>query len=87
MGIRRHVRNLQQGTAAAFYLFGLVLFLGLQDAYRTIEDGPTPVSQLVVRNFQIHFAFAANVFFVLLVVHLLQWVIVKKVELLGLRAD
>lgn len=71
--IRKRLRNLQQATLAAFYLFGLVLFAGLQFAYFTIEHSSTPVGWLVVRNFQIHFAFAGNVFLVLLTFHFVQW--------------
>jgi len=67
--IRKRVRNLQQATVAVFYFFGFVLFAGLQFAYFTIEHSSTPVGFIVIRNFQIHFAFAGNVFLILLIVH------------------
>ena len=38
---RKCLRNLQQATVAAFYLFGFVLFAGFQFAYVTIEHSST----------------------------------------------
>lgn len=85
--IRKRVRNLQQATVAAFYFFGFVLFAGFQFAYFTIENSSTPVGLLVVRNFQIHFAFADNVFLILLIFHFVQWFIANRVGVLGLQAN
>jgi hypothetical protein len=85
--IRKRVRNLQQATVAAFYLFGFVLFAGFQFAYLTIELSSTPVGLLVVRNFQIHFAFAGNVFLILLIFHFVQWFVANRVGALGLPSN
>ena len=85
--IRKRVRNLQQATVAAFYLFGFVLSAGFLDAYFTIEHSSTPVGWLVVRNFQIHFAFAGNVFFILLTFHFVQWFVANRIETLGLQSN
>ncbi len=88
--IRKRVENLQQATVAAFCFFGFVLFAGFQFAYATIENSHVPVGWLVVRNFQIHFAFAGNVFFVLrghLIVHFLQWFVANRVGALGLHSN
>jgi hypothetical protein len=82
--IRKRVRNLQQATVAAFCFFGFVLFAGLQFAYFTIDNSNVPVVWLVVRNFQIHFAFAGNVFFVLLIFQFLQWFVANRVDTFGL---
>ena len=81
--IRKSVRNLQQATVAAFCLFGFVLFAGFQFAYFTIENSSIPVGLLVVRNFQIHFAFAGDVFFVLLIFHFVQWFVANRVGALS----
>jgi hypothetical protein len=57
---------------ATFYLLGLVLFVGLQLAYITIDNSKTPVGWIFLQNFVIYFAFAANVFLVFLI-HFVQW--------------
>jgi|SRR5450631_409581 len=85
--IRKRVRNLQQATVAAFYLFGLVLFAGFQFAYFTIENSSAPAGWLVVRNFQIHFAFADNVFLVLLIFHFVQWFLANRIGVLDLESN
>ena len=71
--LRNQVERLRQTVGAAFYLFGLLFFLGLRDAYKTAATSTTQVGWLILENFNIHFAFAANVFFVLLLLHLAQW--------------
>jgi hypothetical protein len=79
----RHFANgspMQQFTGAALYLFGLVLFLGLQRAYFTIDNSSTPGGWLILENFVIYFAFAANVFFVFLILHFVQWFISTRVD-------
>ena len=83
--IRKRVGNLQQATVAAFYLFGFVLFAGFQFAYFTIEHSSTPAGWFVVRNFQAHFAFADNVFLMLLIFHFGQWFVANRVASLGLE--
>jgi hypothetical protein len=65
--------NVQQLIRATFYLFGLVLFLGLQWAYVTLGHSSTPAAWPVLKNFEVDFAFAAHVFLVLLVLHFVQW--------------
>jgi hypothetical protein len=85
--IRRRVRNLQQATVAAFYFFGFVLSAGFQFAYFSIEHSSTPVGFIVIRNFQIHFAFAGNVFLILLIVHFAQWFAANRVVVLGSQAN
>lgn len=77
--LRRRCTRLDKLITTAFYLFGIVLFLGLQNAYFTIEDGKTSVGWLILMGFPQHFAFAANVFFVLLVLHIIAWVISSRV--------
>jgi len=68
----RSLPYLQHFIGAAFYLLGLVLFVGLQLAYITIDNSKTPVGWIFLQNFVIYFAFAANVFLVFLI-HFVQW--------------
>jgi len=77
--VRKRIRNLQQTTVAAFYFFGFVLFAGLQFAYFSIDDGNIPVGLSIVRNFQVHFAFADNVFLLLLIFHFVQWFVANRI--------
>jgi hypothetical protein len=85
--IRKRMGNLQQATLATFYLFGFVLFACLQFAYRVLEDSTTPTGLIVVRNFQIHFAFAANAFFVFLFFQLIRWLVANRVNAVLLQAN
>ena len=78
--------NAQQLIRATFYLFGLVLFFGLQRAYLTIDESKTPVGWLILENFVIHFAFAANVFSVFLTLHLVQWFVSSRLRAYNLQS-
>lgn len=64
--------NMRHLITASFYLFGIVFFWGLRFTLWT-PDSKTPVGILVLQNFFLYFAFAANVFFVFLILHLVQW--------------
>jgi hypothetical protein len=64
-----------------------VLFVCFQSAYMVSGDSSTPTGWIVVRNFHIHFAFAANAFSVLLVVHIIQWFVASRVSTLGLHPN
>ena len=65
--------NVHQLLNATFYLFGLVFFLTLPEAAFINEVSGTPTATLILQNFLRDFAFASNVFFVLLVLHLVRW--------------
>jgi len=65
--------KLRQIIAAAFYLFGLVLFLGLENITNVMFEGNEPGGVYVLDNFLLLCAFAANVFFIFLVLHSIQW--------------
>jgi hypothetical protein len=72
--------DLQQLIRATFYLFGLVLFLGLQWAYLVIALSKIPTTSIIVENFVVYFAFATNVFLVFLILHLIQWFVSGRVH-------
>lgn len=65
--------NMRHLITASFYLFGIVFFWGLRFTLWT-PDSKTPVGIVVLENFFLYFAFAANAFFVFLILHLVQWV-------------
>jgi hypothetical protein len=78
--LRKRSTTLQHFIGAAFYLFGFVLFVGLQLAYITMDNSSTPVGWIVLQSFVIYFAFAANVFLVFLILHFVQWFVSGRVD-------
>jgi hypothetical protein len=71
--------NMRHLITASFYLFGIVFFWGLRFALWT-PDSNTPVGILVLENFFLYFAFAANAFFVFLILHLVQWFVSARLQ-------
>jgi hypothetical protein len=82
--LRKRSTRVDRLITTAFYLFGIVLFLGLQNAYVTIDNSKAAVGWLILMGFPQHFAFAATVFFVLLVLHVIGWFISHSVDRLPL---
>lgn len=72
--------NLRQILVATFYLFGFLFFIGLQNAPITLGDGHSFLMVQVLGSFVFHFVFAANVFLILLVLHVLQWTISMRLQ-------
>lgn len=85
--LRKRVRNLQRTTTAAFYFLGFAIFAGFQFAYCNIGESSETFVWLVVRNLLLHFAFGANVFLILSVVHVVQWFIANQLNALGSQAN
>lgn len=78
--------NVRQLIVATFYLFGIVFFFGLRFALWTLGS-KTSVGILVLENFFLYFAFAANAFFIFLVLHLVQWFVSGRVRACALRLN
>jgi hypothetical protein len=78
--LHKRCTNVDQLIRATFYLFGLVLFLGFQNAYFVIGLSKIPTVSIIVENFLLYFAFAANVFLVFLILHLVQWFVSSHVQ-------
>lgn len=78
--LHKRCTNVHQLISATFYLFGLVLFLGLQGAYEVIGLSKFPVESIIVEKFVLYFAFAANVFLVFLILHLVRWFVSSHVQ-------
>ena len=75
--LQRRWVHIRQATAATFYVFGLVLFLVLQiDG----DMGLASATNQVLRNFIASCAFAANVFFGFLLLHVVQWVVSGRIS-------
>lgn len=81
LSLQKHWGRIRQATAAMFYVFGLVLFLVLQAVAIIVGDtGPASAANQVLRNFIESCAFAANVFFGFLLLHVVQWVVSSRIS-------
>lgn len=79
--------NMRLLIGATFWLFGFSFFLGLQQAPRTLGHGGATVGAEILGNFVLSFAFAANVFFVFLVLHLLHWLVCSRLDSFSSHPD
>ena len=78
---QRHWNHIRQATEATFYLFGLVLFLVLQNIGMVLGDGgPGFAANQVLGNFIVSCAFAANAFLGFLILHLVRWLISTRIS-------
>jgi hypothetical protein len=71
---------MRQSLTATFYLFGLEFFVGLQNAPTVVGDGRGILSSDILNNFVFDFVFAANVFAVFFVLHLIQWLTSSRLQ-------
>lgn len=78
--------NMRELVGATFYFFGFLFFLALPMATLIIDNSKTPGGELVLRNFVIYFAFAANAFFIFLVLHCLQWFVSVRIQAFARRS-
>lgn len=72
--------NVRHLITATFYLFGILFFWGLRFTLWTPDNSKTSVLLLVLENFFLYFAFAANVFFIFLVLHSVQWFVSARLH-------
>jgi hypothetical protein len=79
---KKRAATLQQVVRTVFYLFGFLLFFELQFAYQTLGARThSDETFQITAVFLVHFAFAANVFFVFLILHLIEWFVSHQVNL------
>jgi hypothetical protein len=71
--------NARHLITTTFCLFGIVFFWGLRFTLWT-PDGETSVFLLVLENFFLYFAFAADVFFIFLVLHSVHWFVSARLH-------
>jgi len=72
----RSLANTRQVIGATFYVFGFVLFLNLQFIQNTLgaRSAAGELKQ-ILGSFMMCCAFGANVFFILLLLHVAQWLV------------
>jgi|SRR6185312_1795151 hypothetical protein len=85
--LRRRSARVQRLIGTAFYLFGIVLFLSLQWAHIIIDNSKTPIGWEILENFEVHFIFAFNSFYVFLILHVIGWFIATWVERFGVKLN
>lgn len=85
ISLRKRSAMMDKLVVTAFYVFGMVLFLGLQWSYFTIDNSKIPGGWIVLSSFEPHFVFAFNVFFVFLVLHVLGWFVSSSLDRLALQ--
>jgi hypothetical protein len=73
------IANLRQLIAAMLFAFGTLFFAALPGAFNTLGDSKSLPLMEIMGAFCLHFAFAANVFFVLLFLHCAQWYVSRRV--------
>ena len=79
--LEARITNLRQIIAAMFFTFGALFFWALPEAFNTLGDSRSSLRNEISRAFVMDFDFAANVFFVLLFLHCVQWVVSRRVLL------
>jgi len=77
--------NLHQLIGATFFLFGFIFFLTLPFAFITLDSSKVPGWTSIFQNLGFYFAFSANVFFVFLALHSVQWFVSARVRASALR--
>jgi hypothetical protein len=83
---RNRAANLQQVILAMSYLFGVTFFIQIDKAYFTPESN-RPLGLIVLENLKVYFAFAAVVYLILFVFHLIQWFISVWIQKAAVRMD
>ena len=65
--------NVQQMITTTFYFSGAVIFLSLRRGFDVLGLSSRPIGYYVAENFMLIFAFGANVFLLIFILHSIQW--------------
>jgi hypothetical protein len=79
--------NVRELVGATFYLFWFIFFVTLPLATKISELSRISLGILILQNFLMYFAFAANVFVILLVLHCVQWVVSSRIRAYAFRLN
>lgn len=82
-----HWANVRQLILTTFYLFGFVLFIGLQLIGQQADRSNGLPGRAILGSFLLNCAVAANVFFVFLILQLVQWVVGAILKSTAKRLD
>lgn len=78
--LQRRFANMRQALRATFYLFGFILFFGLESIGYVLADTNRPLSYYVLGNFICNCAFAANVFLIFFTLQLVEWLVSRQLS-------
>jgi hypothetical protein len=77
--LEARITNLRQVISAMFFAFGALFFWALPGALNTFGDSRVSPLNGIILQFVTDFTFAANVFFVFLLLHCVQWFVSRRV--------
>ncbi|MFL6300477.1 MAG: hypothetical protein ACJ71N_07710 [Terriglobales bacterium] len=78
--LRIRSRRTRDLIISAVFLFGVVFFQALTEPTYTLDFALTLQNRIILQTFQVHFAYAANVFFLFVVVYLLQAFASRRID-------
>jgi hypothetical protein len=87
LALRRRSARVRGLIETAFYLFGIVLFLSLQHAHIIVDNSRTPLGWEILQNFEVHFVFAFNAFYVFLMLHLVAWFVAAWADKFAVKVN
>jgi hypothetical protein len=83
--LRRADTNIHELIVFTFFLFGLIFVLQIPAAFMTLDNSRTPGWVLIFKNLATYYAFAADVFFALLLLHSAQWFVSARLNSAEIR--
>ena len=78
--LRTQAANLSQLLHFTFLLFGLCFLIQIPVAFMILDDSGRSVLSSIFRNLAVYIAYAADVFFVMLLLRSVQWFVSSRVD-------
>ncbi len=83
--LQQRATDLRQLHLFTFFLFALCFLLQVPTAFSILVHSNRPLLSIIFDNLAIYIAYAADVFFVLLVLHSAQWFVSIRISSVTLR--
>jgi hypothetical protein len=84
-GLRGTATNIHQLILFTFFLYALIFFLQIPAAFMIFGDYKAPPLGGIIQDLSIYFAIAAEVFFVLLLLHSAHWFVSARLSSAEIR--
>ena len=78
--LRTQAANLSQLLHFTFLLFGLCFLIQIPVAFMILDDSGRSVLSSIFRNLAVYIAYAADVFFVMLLLRSVQWFVSSRIN-------
>jgi hypothetical protein len=85
LALQSRTEHLRQLLGAMSYLFAFIFFVSLRGAWMIVDNNRASTATLILNNLFFDFAFGANVCFVLLILHSVQWFVSSRVHAVAHR--